>query len=83
MTLSKYTVAAAFIGKSGGMVPGMTYYSHEVAKDLVLVTLDSPTAQVFVPEAGLNDFSGRIDAGQMRWLGEYTEGKSKEDDHRA
>ncbi len=37
MSLSKYTVAGAFIGKSGGMVPGMTYYSHEVAKDLVLV----------------------------------------------
>jgi len=37
ITLSKYTVAGAFIGKSGGMVPGMTYYSHDVAKDLVLI----------------------------------------------
>ena len=68
ITLSKYTVAGAFIGKSGGMVPGMTYYSHEVAKDLVLVTLDTSRAQVFVPEAGLNDFGGKIDVGQMRWL---------------
>ncbi len=68
ITLSKYTVAGAFIGKSGGMVPGMTYYSHEVAKDLVLVTLDTSRAQVFVPEAGLNDFGGQIDVGQMRWL---------------
>jgi 3',5'-cyclic AMP phosphodiesterase CpdA len=50
------------------MVPGMTYYSHEVAKDLVLVTLDASRAQVFVPEAGLNDFGGKIDVGQMRWL---------------
>jgi 3',5'-cyclic-AMP phosphodiesterase len=68
ITLSKFTVAGAFIGKSGGMVPGMTYYSHELAKDLVLVTLDSSRAQVFSPEAGLNDFGGKIDAGQMRWL---------------
>ena len=68
ITLSKYTVAGAFIGKSGGMVPGMTYYSHEVAKDLVLINLDSSRAQVFVPEANLNDYGGRIDAGQMRWL---------------
>ena len=68
ITLSKFTVAGAFIGKSGGMVPGMTYYTHEVAKDLVLVTLDGSRAQVFVPEAGLNDFGGKIDAGQMRWL---------------
>ncbi len=68
ITLSKYTVAGAFIGKSGGMVPGTTYYSHELAKDLVLVTLDSSRAQVFSPEAGLNDFGGKIDAGQMRWL---------------
>ena len=68
MSLSKYTVAGAFIGRSGGMVPGMTYYVHEVAKDLVLVGLDASRAQVFVPEAGLNDFGGRIDAGQMRWL---------------
>jgi 3',5'-cyclic AMP phosphodiesterase CpdA len=68
ITLSKYTVAGAFIGRSGGMVPGMTYYSHEVAKDLVLITLDASRAQVFVPEAGLNDFGGKIDPGQMRWL---------------
>jgi 3',5'-cyclic-AMP phosphodiesterase len=68
ITLSKFTVAGAFIGKSGGMVPGMTYYSHEVAKDLVLVTLDASKAQVFVPDAGLNDYGGAIDPGQMRWL---------------
>ena len=68
VSLSKYTVAGAFIGKSGGMVPGMTYYSHEVAKDLILITFDTSRAQVFVPEAGLNDFGGRIDAGQLRWL---------------
>ena len=68
ITLSKYTVAGAFLGKSGGMVPGMTYYSHEVAKGLVLVNLDGSRAQVFVPEAGLNDFGGKIEAGQMRWL---------------
>ena len=68
ITLSKYTVAGAFIGKSGGMLPGMTYYSHEVAEDLVLITLDSSRAQVFVPEAGLNDFGAKIDTGQMRWL---------------
>ena len=46
----------------------MTYYSHEVAKDLVLVTLDASKAQVFVPDAGLNDYGGRIDPGQLRWL---------------
>lgn len=68
VTLSKYTVAGAFIGKSGGMEPGMTYYAHEVAKDLVLINLDSSRAQVFVPEAGLNDYGGFIDPGQMRWL---------------
>src|SRR5512136_3413577 len=68
ITLSKYTVAGAFIGKSGGMVPGMTYYSHEVAKDLLLITFDTSRAQVFSPEAGLNDFGGKIDTGQMRWL---------------
>jgi 3',5'-cyclic AMP phosphodiesterase CpdA len=68
ITLSKYTVAGAFVGKSGGMLPGMTYYSHEVAKDLVLINLDASRAQVFVPEAGLNDFGGRIDVGQLRWL---------------
>ena len=68
ISLSKYTVAGAFIGKSGGMVPGMTYYAHEVAKDLVLISFDTSRAQVFVPEANLNDYGGRIDAGQMRWL---------------
>lgn len=68
VTLSKYTVAGAFIGRSGGMVPGMTYYSHEVAKDLVLVSFDTSRAQVFAPEAKLNDFGGRLDAGQLRWL---------------
>lgn len=68
VTLSKYTVASAFIGRSGGMVPGMTYYSHEVAKDLVLVALDTPRPQVFVAEAGLNDFGGKMDEGQMKWL---------------
>ncbi len=70
ITLSKYTVAGAFVGKSGGMLPGMTYYSHDLAEDLVLVTLDASKAQVFVPEAGLNDYGGRIDPGQMRWLEE-------------
>jgi len=68
VTLSKYTVASAFIGRSGGMVPGMTYYAHTLAKDLVLVALDSTRAQVFVPEFNLNDFGGEINAGQMRWL---------------
>ncbi len=68
VTLSKYTVAGAFIGRSGGMLPGMTYYTHEVAKDLVLVSFDTSRAQVFVPEAGLNDFGGKLDVGQMRWL---------------
>jgi len=68
VTLSKYTVASAFIGRSGGMVPGMTYYSHEVAKDLVLVSFDTSRAQVFSPEAGLNDYGGKLDVGQMRWL---------------
>ncbi len=61
-------MAGAFTGKSGGMIPGMTYSSHEVAKDLVLVTLDTSRAQVFVPEAGLNGFGAKIDPGQMRWL---------------
>jgi Icc protein len=68
VTLSKYTVASAFIGRSGGMIPGMTYYSHEVAKDLVLISFDTSRAQVFAPEAGLNDYGGKLDAGQMRWL---------------
>lgn len=70
ITLSKYTVAGAFIGKSGGMVPGMTYYSHEVAPGLVLIGFDTPRAQVFSPEAKLNDFGGKMDVGQMRWLEE-------------
>jgi 3',5'-cyclic AMP phosphodiesterase CpdA len=77
ITLSKYTVAGAFTGWSGGMVPGMTYYSHEVAKNLVLVTLDTSRAQVFVPEAGLNDFGAKIDAGQMRWLENVLEANQK------
>jgi 3',5'-cyclic AMP phosphodiesterase CpdA len=68
VTLSKYTVAGAFIGRSGGMLPGMTYYSQPLAKDLVLVALDASRAQVFVPEANLNDYGGKIDVGQMRWL---------------
>jgi len=68
VTLSKYTVAGAFIGKSGGMAPGMTYYSHHLAKDLVLIALDASRAQVFSPEAGLNDYGGKVDPGQMRWL---------------
>ena len=68
MSLSKYTVAGAFIGRSGGMVPGMTYYAQEVAKELVLVSFDTSRAQVFVPEANLNDFGGKMDPGQMRWL---------------
>lgn len=50
ISLSKYTVAGAFIGPSGGMVPGMTYYAHEVAKDLVLIGIDTSRAQVFVPK---------------------------------
>jgi 3',5'-cyclic-AMP phosphodiesterase len=70
VTLSKYTVAAAFMGRSGGMTPGMTYYAHEVDKDLVLVNLDTSRAQVFVPDAGLNDYGGSIDPGQLRWLGD-------------
>ena len=65
MSLSKYTVAGAFIGRSGGMVPGMTYYAQEVAKDLVLVSFDTTRAQVFVPEANLNDFGGKMDPGQV------------------
>jgi len=68
VTLSKYSVAGAFIGRSGGMVPGMTYYSHEVARDLVLVAFDTSRAQVYSPEAKLNDFGGKMDAAQMRWL---------------
>jgi 3',5'-cyclic-AMP phosphodiesterase len=68
VSLSKYTVAGAFTGKSGGMTPGMTYYAHEVAPGLVLIGLDTTRPQTFVPEAGLNDFGGRVDAGQMRWL---------------
>jgi len=68
VTLSKYTVAGAFVGRSGGMVPGMTYYSHPLAKDLVLIALDASRAQVFSPEADLNDYGGKIDPGQMRWL---------------
>ena len=68
MSLSKYTVAGAFIGKSGGMAPGMTYYAHEVAKDLLVIGLDTTMAQTFVPEANLNVYAGRVDKGQLRWL---------------
>ena len=67
LTVSKYTVASAFVGR--GMVSGMTYYSHMVAKDLVLVGLDSThSARIFVPELNSNDAGGEINAGQMRWL---------------
>lgn len=76
ITLSKYTVAAAFMGRTGGMTPGMTYYSQNLGKDLVLVNLDTSRAQVFVPEAGLNDYGGSIDPAQMRWL-EQTLKKNK------
>jgi 3',5'-cyclic AMP phosphodiesterase CpdA len=68
VSLSKYSVAVAYTGKSGGMIPGMTYYAHEVAKDLVLIGLDSTLPQTFSPEANLNIYGGRIDAGQLRWL---------------
>ncbi|MBI5381708.1 MAG: metallophosphoesterase [Opitutae bacterium] len=68
VTLSKYTVAGAFLGRSGGMEPGMTYYAHEVAPGLVLVNLDSSRPQVYSPEAKLNDFGGAIDPAQLRWL---------------
>lgn len=77
VTLSKYTVAGAFVGRSGGMVPGMTYYSHQLAKDLVLIALDASRAQVFSPEAGLNDYGGKIDRGQMRWLEEVLKANQK------
>jgi 3',5'-cyclic AMP phosphodiesterase CpdA len=50
------------------MTPGMTYYTHEVAPGLVLIGLDTTRPQTYVPEAGLNDFGGRVEAGQIRWL---------------
>lgn len=68
ITLSKYNVGGAFIGKSGGMLPGVTYYSQEIAKDLVLIALSSNRAQVFLPEFNHVDFGGMIDPDQMRWL---------------
>jgi len=60
VSLSKYTVANAFIGKSGGMSPGSTYYAHEVAPDLVLIGLDTSRAQVYVPERPGNDYGGGL-----------------------
>jgi len=45
MSLSKYSVAGAFIGRSGGMPPGMTYYSKTLDKDLVLIALDASRAR--------------------------------------
>ena len=68
VTLSKFTVGSAFLGNSGGMVPGYTYYAKEVAKDLLLINLDTSRAQVYDPEAGMNDFGGYVDAAQLRWL---------------
>lgn len=70
VTLSKYTVANAFIGKSGGMSPGSTYYAHEVAPNLVLIGLDTPRdqGQVYVPKAKLNDYGGQVGPAQLRWL---------------
>ena len=67
ITLSKYTVAGAFIGDSRGHDTGIDYYAHEVAKDLVLINLDCSRAQVFVRRPS-NDFGGAIDPGQMRWV---------------
>lgn len=69
----------AFIGNYGGVTPGMTYYASKVVKDRALVNLDSSRAQVFVPGAGLNDFGGAIDPGQMQWL-EVTLKKEPEED---
>ncbi|WP_417910844.1 metallophosphoesterase family protein [Candidatus Electronema sp. PJ] len=66
--LSKYAATGMFIGRSGGMEPGMSYYAHEVAKGLVLIGLDSIKQQVFLPEIKTNEFGGSIDPGQMRWL---------------
>jgi len=67
--LSKYAVAGAFIGKTtGGMEPGRTYYAREIAKDLLLVALDSTHLQIWDPVANMADFSGSIDPGQMVWL---------------
>ncbi|MCX5820092.1 MAG: hypothetical protein NT047_09320 [Deltaproteobacteria bacterium] len=31
-------------------------------------SISTPRARVFVPEAGINDFGGAIDPGQMRWI---------------
>ena len=68
VTLSKYALTSAFVGEHGGMSPGSTYYAREVAPGLVLVALDTTRPQVYVPEAGLNDYGGQVDAAQMRWL---------------
>lgn len=79
VSLSKYTVANAFIGKSGGMSPGSTYYAHEVAPDLVLIGLDTSRAQKYTLERKGNDFGGEVDPAQMRWLKktlEANQGKS-------
>ena len=67
--LSKYAVSNTFIGKSGGgMEPGRTYYAREVAKDLLLVALDTTHLQIWDPAAGMANFSGSIDPAQMVWL---------------
>ena len=68
VTLSKYVLSGAFVGEHGGMSPGNTYYAREVVPGLVLVALDSTRPQVYVPETGLNDYGGEVDAAQMRWL---------------
>ena len=67
-TLSKYAFTCAFVGERGGMSPGSTCYSREVAPGLVLVALDTSRPQVYVPEAELNDFGGAVGPAQMRWL---------------
>lgn len=66
--LSKYAVAGAFSGKYGGMEPNRTYYSKEIAKNFVLVALDSTHLQIWDPVAKMADFSGSIDPAQMKWL---------------
>ena len=68
ITLSKYVFTAAFVGEHGGMSPGHTYYAREVAPGLVVVALDTTRPPVYLAEAGMNDFGGGIDPGQMRWL---------------
>lgn len=67
--VSKYAVSNTFTGMyGGGMEPGRTYYSRELADGLVLVALDSTHLQVWDPVAGMADFSGSIDPAQMVWL---------------